>query len=155
MDVDGVLTDGGFFWNAEGLELKRFCFADVTGIARAHAAGLHIALISGESSADGMALVRRYASKVKIQNVYPGCHDKEAALREFAATCGLEAHEVCFIGDDTIDCAAMACAGLAVAPADAHPAALEQAQYITKAGGGQGAVREVLDLIVEHQSEGA
>jgi 3-deoxy-D-manno-octulosonate 8-phosphate phosphatase (KDO 8-P phosphatase) len=155
MDVDGVLTDGGFLWSAEGLELKRFCFADVTGISLAHAAGLHIALISGESSPDGMALVRRYATKVKIEVVYPGCHDKEAALREFAGNHGLDVSEVCFIGDDTIDCAAMSCAGLGAAPADAHPKALACAEYVAKANGGQGVVREVLDLIIEHQSREA
>jgi 3-deoxy-D-manno-octulosonate 8-phosphate phosphatase (KDO 8-P phosphatase) len=148
MDVDGVLTDGHFFWSADGAEFKRFCFADVTGIANARDAGLFIALISGESSSDGMALVRRYAEKLKIGDVFAGCHDKAAALREFAHAHGVEPIDTCFIGDDTIDLPAMAIAGFSAAPADAHPTVLAQASYISKAGGGRGAVREVLDLII-------
>ena len=148
MDVDGVLTDGTFLWGASGEELKRFCFADVTGIALARDAGIAIAVISGESSPDGMALVQRYADKLRIADVHKGCHDKAAALRSFAATHSIGLDEVCFIGDDVIDLPAMAVAGLAAAPADAHPKVLAQADYVTKAGGGTGAVREVLDLVV-------
>ena len=148
MDVDGVLTDGTFLWGVDGEELKQFCFADVTGIALAHAAGIILALISGESSRDGMALVQRYADKLGIVDVYKGCHDKAAALQDFAAAHSIELHETCFIGDDAIDLAAMTAAGLAVAPADARQSALANAAYVTRAGGGKGAVREVLDLVV-------
>jgi 3-deoxy-D-manno-octulosonate 8-phosphate phosphatase (KDO 8-P phosphatase) len=148
MDVDGVLTDGTFLWGVNGEEFKRFCFADVTGIALARAAGIVLALISGESSPDGMALVQRYADKLGIVDVYKGCHDKAAALRDFAAARSVELDETCFIGDDVMDLPAMAVAGLAAAPADAHPRALASAAYVTAADGGKGAVREVLDLIV-------
>ena len=110
-DVDGVLTDGTFLWGVNGEELKRFCFADVTGIALARAAGVVIALISGESSAAGMALVQRYADKVGIVDVFKGCHDKAAALRDFAAAHEFALAETCFIGDDVIDVPAMAAAG--------------------------------------------
>ena len=147
-DVDGVLTDGTFLWGVDGEELKRFCFADVTGIALARAAGVVVALISGESSPDGMALVQRYADKLGIVDVFKGCHDKAAALREFAAAHQIELNETCFIGDDVMDLPAMAAAGIGVAPADAHPTALAQAAYVTRACGGKGAVREVLDLVV-------
>jgi 3-deoxy-D-manno-octulosonate 8-phosphate phosphatase (KDO 8-P phosphatase) len=148
MDVDGVLTDGTFWWGSAGEEMKRFCFADVTGIGLARGAGLPIALISGESSASGKSLVQRYADKLGIGHVYAGCHDKAAALREFAAAHSLDLDEVCFIGDDVIDIPAMSAAGVAVAPSDAHPAALARAAYVTTAPGGRGAVREVLDFIV-------
>ena len=148
MDVDGVLTDGAFLWGVNGEELKRFCFADVTGIALALAAGVVLALISGESSPDGMALVQRYADKLGIGDAYKGCHDKAAALRDFADAHQIELADTCFIGDDVIDLPAMAAAGLAAAPADAHPSALAKAAYVTRAGGGKGAVREVLDLVV-------
>lgn len=148
MDVDGVLTDGTFLWGADGVELKRFCFADVTGIALAREAGIVVALVSGESSQSGMALVHRYAAKLKIGDVFAGCHDKAAALGDFARTHNIELAETCFIGDDVIDLAAMEIAGVACAPADAHPAALARAAYVTQAAGGKGAVREVLDLVV-------
>ncbi len=152
MDVDGVLTDGTFLWGASGEELKRFCFADVTGIALARAAGVILALISGESSPDGMALVQRYADKLGIVDVYKGCHDKAAALKDFAAAHRIELHETCFIGDDAIDLAAMTASGLAIAPADAHECALAKAAYVTRASGGKGAVREVLDLVISWRS---
>ena len=84
MDVDGVLTDGMYWWGSNGEELKRFCFADSTGISRAMKAGIRIALISGESSEAGMTLVQRFADKLKITDVYKGCHDKAPALRDFA-----------------------------------------------------------------------
>ena len=148
VDVDGVLTDRTFLWGANGEELKRFSFADVTGIALARASGVLVAIISGESSPDGMALVQRYADKLGLVDVYKGCHDKAAALRDFAANHHIEMGETCFIGDDVLDLPAMAAAGIAAAPADAHPAVLELADHITRASGGNGAVREVLDLVV-------
>ena len=80
LDVDGVLTDGGFWWGPGGEEWKRFCFADIMGVSLARRAGLQLALISGEDS----PLVDRYAQKMHIQHVVKGCRDKAAALREFA-----------------------------------------------------------------------
>jgi 3-deoxy-D-manno-octulosonate 8-phosphate phosphatase (KDO 8-P phosphatase) len=149
MDVDGVLTDGTFWWGTNGEEFKRFCFADVTGIHAAQQAGIKVALISGESSPAGMALVQRYADKLGIIDVYKGCRDKAAAIREFASKHQLQLSEICFIGDDSIDAAAMALVGFAVAPPDAHASAKSNAHLITTHKGGKGAVREVLDLILE------
>jgi 3-deoxy-D-manno-octulosonate 8-phosphate phosphatase (KDO 8-P phosphatase) len=152
MDVDGVLTDGTFWWGANGEEFKRFCFADATGISLALRAGIKIALISGESSQHGMALVERYANKLNITNLYKGCHDKAAAIRDFAEKNQLRLAEICFIGDDFIDIQAMAIVGLAAAPADAQPAAKSKAQLVTVRSGGHGAVREVLDTVLNNKS---
>ncbi|MEI6972883.1 MAG: HAD hydrolase family protein, partial [bacterium] len=131
MDVDGVLTDGHFYWDAAGTEWKRFNVQDATGIAFARDAGVSIALISGESSPCGMALVQRYANKLKIEHAYKGCHDKAAALRDFAARSRVPLAHICYIGDDAIDLAAMAIAGLPVAPANAHSSVLAQARFVT------------------------
>ncbi len=152
MDVDGVLTDGTFWWGTHGEEFKRFCFADVAGIALARNAGIKLALISGESSPDGMALVQRFADKLKITHVYKGCHDKAAAVRDFAEKNQLQLPEICFIGDDLMDIPAMSVVGFAVAPADAQAAAKARAHLITSRKGGHGAVREVLDAILEKLS---
>lgn len=152
MDVDGVLTDGTFWWGVNGEEFKRFCFADCTGITQAIRAGLRIALISGESSASGMALVQRLADKLKIADVYKGCHDKAAAVGEFAERYNLALSEVCFIGDDFIDVPAMSIVGFSAAPADAQPPARSCAQLITQHAGGQGAVRELIDLVLNARS---
>jgi 3-deoxy-D-manno-octulosonate 8-phosphate phosphatase (KDO 8-P phosphatase) len=148
MDVDGVLTDGSFWWGAHGEELKRFCFADSTGIRIAMKSGLRIALISGDSSEEGMALVQRYADRLGITDIYKGCHDKGGAIREFADRHRLQLSEVCFVGDDTIDIPAMKIVGVAVAPADAQAAAKSVAQWVTHQNGGNGAIREVLEAIL-------
>lgn len=152
MDVDGVLTDGTVWWGPQGDEYKRFCFADMTGITQALRAGIKIALVSGDSTDSGMALVQRLANRLKIVDVYKGCHDKERAVREFALKYGIALSELCFIGDDFIDAPAMEIVGLAIAPADAQKAAIAKAHIVTRAKGGKGAVREVLNTLFEAKS---
>lgn len=154
MDVDGVLTDGSFWWGINGEEYKRFCFADATGIAQALGAGVKIGLISGESSEAGMRLVQRLADKLKIVDVYKGCHDKAGAIRDFASRNNIALSDICFIGDDSIDVEAMTIVGLAVAPADAQGPAMSSAHLVTKSRAGHGAVRELLDGILAVKSPG-
>ena len=147
LDVDGVLTDGTFLWGPDGEEFKRFSFRDVMGVSLARKSGILFALISGENS----PLVDRFAQKLGIKDVYKGCQDKGAALREFARAHELALEEVCFVGDDVNDLPAFAVAGLAAAPADAHPLAKAAASYVAQASGGKGAVREILDHIMSKQ----
>ena len=149
MDLDGVLTDGTFWWNQNEMELKRFCFADITGIPLAQKAGIILAIISGESSDSGKAIAERYANKLNIKTVYKGCHDKAFALREFAVKHKLDLSEVCFIGDDINDLPAIEIAGFSVAPANAHSTVLKRVNFVTQRTGGFGAVRELIDMIVE------
>lgn len=149
MDFDGVLTDGTFWWDQEERELKRFCFVDRTGIALAQKAGIIFAIISGESSTSGKAIVKRYAKKLNIDTVYTGCHDKDFALREFAVYNRLDLSEICFIGDDVNDLPAIEITGFSVAPSNAHSSVLKRVDLVTQHTGGLGAVREVLDLILE------
>jgi 3-deoxy-D-manno-octulosonate 8-phosphate phosphatase (KDO 8-P phosphatase) len=150
-DVDGVLTDGTFWWGTNGEEFKRFCFADTTGIALALQAGLSLALISGESSPAGVTLVERFADKLRITDVYKGCQDKAEAVRDFAQKHQLELAEICFIGDDVADIPAMTIVGLAAAPADAQAKAKAAAGFVSSLNGGRGVVREVIDLILREQ----
>ena len=144
IDVDGVLTDGGLWWGPGGEEWKRFCFADIMGVSLARRAGLILALISGENS----PLVDRYAEKMLIRHVVKGCRDKAAALRDFAAAAGLKITEICFMGDDINDLPAMAIAGFTAAPANAARVVLERANFVAKASGGNGAVRELIDALL-------
>jgi len=144
LDVDGVLTDGGFWWGPNGEEWKRFCFADVMGISLGKKAGLIFALISGEAS----PLVDRFAAKMGIEDVFKGCKDKAAALREFAGRHGLQVSEVAFMGDDVNDLGAMAIAGLSVAPANARPDVLAVVDVQVAARGGDGAVRELVECLI-------
>jgi len=144
LDVDGVLTDGGVWWGPDGAEWKRFSFADIMGVSLARKAGLLVTLISGEDS----PLVDRFAAKLNLPESSKGTKDKAAALRAFAARNGLRLEEICFMGDDVNDLAAMKIAGLSAAPADARPVVLDEADIVTRAPGGNGAVREVVDLLL-------
>lgn len=148
LDVDGVLTDGGFWWGPNGEEFKRFSFLDVMGVSLGRKNGLTFALISGEDS----PLVDRFATKMGIQHVHKGCKDKAAALRKFAQDVGLQLSQICFMGDDVNDLPAMKLAGLSAAPASAHPRAKETANLTMNCAGGQGAVRELVDLILAQRN---
>lgn len=143
LDVDGVLTDGAFWWGPDGAEFKRFSFRDVMGISRASKRGLVFALISGETS----PLITRFAQKLNIVNVYQGCKDKGTALQAFSRELGIELSEIAFMGDDINDLGALNLAGVAAAPADAHRSVLAVAKFVASKEGGQGAVRELLDTL--------
>ncbi len=148
MDVDGVLTDGGVWWGPNGEEWKRFCFADIMGLSLAKKAGLKLAFISGEDS----PLVDRMAAKFEIVDVYKPCKDKRAALQQFIERHRLAPAEVCYIGDDINDLAALEMVGLPCAPADARPEVLAKCKRIAQAKGGDGAVREIIDGILAGDS---
>lgn len=148
MDVDGVLTDGGVWWGPNGEEWKRFHFADIMGLSLARKSGLVIALISGEDS----PLVDRLAGKLGISDVHKDCKDKAGALRSFSERHGLQLREICFIGDDVNDLPALAIVGLSACPADARPSIRERCQFVSKLGGGNGAVREVVDMLLASAS---
>jgi len=148
LDVDGVLTDGGLWWGANGEEWKRFCFADIMGLSLARRAGLKLALISGEDS----KVVDRYAGKMQIHHVTKGCRDKAAALRGFAATVGIALAEICFMGDDLNDLPAMSIAGFAAAPANAAHNVRAEADFVAKRPGGNGAVRDLVDALLAAQN---
>ena len=144
LDVDGVLTDGSFWWGPNGEEFKRFHFLDVMGISRAKRAGVVFALISGEDS----PLVTRLATKLGILDVHAGCRDKAVAVQTFAAHNSFELGDVCFMGDDVNDLPAMAVVGHSAAPSNAHPLVLARASIVTTRSGGNGAVRELIDHLV-------
>lgn len=147
MDVDGVLTDGGLWWGPNGEEWKRFCFADIMGVSLARRAGIELALISGENS----PLVDRYAEKLRIRYVIKGCRDKASALREFSAAIGKDLDAVCFMGDDINDLPAMRIAGFSAAPANAASVVLAHVDFIAQSAGGNGAVRELMEALLDAQ----
>jgi 3-deoxy-D-manno-octulosonate 8-phosphate phosphatase (KDO 8-P phosphatase) len=148
IDVDGVLTDGTFWWGPDGQEWKRFSFRDVMGVSRALRSGLIIAMISGEES----PLVDRFAGKMGIEDVFKGCKDKARALREFAQRRGLDLSQIAFMGDDVNDLEAMQLAGLAAAPANAEDSVRAHAQFVSQRDGGHGAVRELIEHLIERSA---
>ena len=149
LDVDGVLTDGGVWWGPNGEEWKRFSFADIMGVSLARKAGLTVALISGEDS----PLVDRFAVKMGLVDVEKGCKDKAGALRAFADRRGFALVEICFMGDDVNDLEAMRIAGMSAAPASAVPAARQCASFVSTKNGGNGAVRELVDAVLEARAK--
>lgn len=144
MDVDGVLTDGSFWWGPNGEEWKRFHFADIMGLSLARKSGLKLALISGEDS----PLIDRLAAKMQITDVRKNSRDKAGALRSLAELHGLSLAEVCFMGDDVNDVPALDIAGLAAAPANAQPSVKAKCSFVSTATGGNGAVRELIEMIL-------
>jgi 3-deoxy-D-manno-octulosonate 8-phosphate phosphatase (KDO 8-P phosphatase) len=144
LDVDGVLTDGRLFISAAGEELKVFHVRDGAGLVAVQRAGITVAIISGRDS----PAVRRRAEELGIRHVFQGVGDKGAQLDRLAAELGVAAEETACVGDDTPDAPMLRRAGLAVAVADAHPALLASAHWVTQSNGGHGAVREVCDLLL-------
>jgi YrbI family 3-deoxy-D-manno-octulosonate 8-phosphate phosphatase len=141
LDVDGVLTDGAFWWDAAGVELKRFSYRDIMGIARASRQGIIFALISGERN----GIIDRYAAKMGITHVWQGCTEKGLALREFSEKIGVPLEEIAFMGDDVNDLSAMAIAGFTATPPDGHQSVRDVVKLVTSHPGGNGAVRDLLD----------
>ncbi len=148
LDVDGVLTDGGFWWGPNGEEWKRFCFADVMGISRGCRAGLVFALISGEDS----PLIDRFAAKLGITAIYKGIKDKGTALRNFSEASGIPLARIGFMGDDVNDLPAFALAGFTAAPANAQPPVLEAAALRLPQRGGDGAVRAFVEAALADEA---
>lgn len=148
LDIDGVLTDGTFVWGTNGDEYKKFSFTDVMGISLATKAGIKFALISGEDN----VLVDLFAKKMKIADVYKGIKDKASALTSFAENNKLNLHQICFMGDDVNDIGALQLAGFPVAPANAHESVKRIVKVVTMTSGGNGAVRELIDLILEKKA---
>lgn len=147
LDVDGVLTDGRLYFSARGEELKSFHVRDGAGIVQLLRAGLQIAVISGRNS----KAVERRMAELGVTWIRQGVEDKLTVLRELLDILGLGPQAVASMGDDTADLPIFEVARLAVAVADAHRTVKSRAHFITQLPGGQGAVREVCDLILESQ----
>lgn len=144
LDVDGVLTDGRLHITERGEETKVFHVRDGSGIVALQRAGVPVAIISGRAS----AAVTRRAEELHIPHVHQGVSDKGAAFDALLQGLGVAPAAVACVGDDTPDLPMLQRAGLAVAVADAHPAAKAVAHWVTGAPGGLGAVREVCDLLL-------
>ena len=147
MDVDGVLTDGGITFTGEELETRTFDAKDGVGLAVARRLGLRTGLISGRSS----AAVMRRARELKMDEIHLRTRDKLQAYERILRKTRLSDAAVCYIGDDLVDLPVLARAGMAVAVADAHPEVLRRVPFVTRASGGRGAVREVIDAIIRAQ----
>jgi 3-deoxy-D-manno-octulosonate 8-phosphate phosphatase (KDO 8-P phosphatase) len=146
-DVDGVLTDGGMCYSDSGDEWKRFNVRDGMGFKLLQRAGILTALITQEQT----KLVARRAEKLTIPEVHQGAHDKLAVLRDIVVRHGLDLSQVAYIGDDVNDLEVLRAVGFSAAPADAVTVVRKAVHYVCRKNGGEGAVREVADLILVAQ----
>ena len=142
-DVDGTLTDGRLTYDSAGNESKTFHVHDGQGLVLLRRAGIEVAMVTARTS----PMVERRGAELGV-GVDCGIGDKLACMTMLHEQLGLGIDEVAFMGDDLPDLAPMRVAGLAVAPANAHPWTARHAHWRTRASGGDGAVREFCDLLL-------
>jgi 3-deoxy-D-manno-octulosonate 8-phosphate phosphatase (KDO 8-P phosphatase) len=147
MDVDGVLTDGRMILSERGDELKAFHTRDGLAVALAQRAGLRTAMVTGESS----PIAKARGAKLGVDSVVLGARRKGDTVEALMSEFGLAADAVAYLGDDLLDIPAMQRAGLALAVADAAAEVKAIAHAVTRAAGGQGALRECVELILRAQ----
>jgi 3-deoxy-D-manno-octulosonate 8-phosphate phosphatase (KDO 8-P phosphatase) len=146
-DVDGVLTDGSIIYDAAGSETKVFDARDGMIIVALLNAGIKVAILSGRNS----KVVDIRARELGIPIVRQGAIRKLEVLQSILEEVGVTAEETAFIGDDVNDVTVLRAVGLAFSPANGVAQAREVADYVTRAGGGHGAVREIGEMILEAQ----
>lgn len=147
-DVDGVLTDGGMYYDAKGDSLKKFNTRDGMGMELLRQRGLRIGIITREQT----DIVAQRARKLQVDLLVQNCRDKAAALTDILAHHNLTAAQVAYIGDDVNDLGIMARVGFCGAPADAVAAVREKAHYICQVPGGRGCFREFAEEILKHSA---
>ena len=145
LDVDGVLTDNMLYINDNGEETKRFNVSDGFGIALALRAGLEIALISGRRS----KATEYRASGLKIKHLYLGETNKIKAYEDLKKKLNVKDEEIAYMGDDILDVPVLKKVALPICVKNANSIAKRFAKFATKAKGGEGAVREVIDMLLE------
>ncbi len=151
LDVDGVLTDGRIFLDNQGNELKAFHVRDGHGIKLAQRAGIVIGIITGRKS----EVVNIRARELGIHEVHQGAIEKIVVYESLITKYSVQDDEVAYMGDDIVDLGIFKRAGFAVAVADADPAVKPHVDLITKAEGGRGAVRELINLILKNRGKPA
>ncbi|HEY2157807.1 MAG TPA: HAD family hydrolase [Isosphaeraceae bacterium] len=147
VDVDGVLTDGVIAIDDRGVETKHFHVRDGTALAIWRKLGRPAAILSGRKA----EAVEHRARELGIAPVIQGVSDKGEPFRGLIRDLGIEAKQVCYVGDDLADLPVLLAAGLAACPSDAAPEVREAAHLVLETPGGRGAVREVVEVILKHQ----
>ncbi|WP_303237135.1 HAD family hydrolase [uncultured Bilophila sp.] len=149
LDVDGVMTDGGLYYDANGLVMKRFDVHDGIGIRLAKAAGIEVAVLSGM---DVPCVVRRL-EVLGVTEYHGGADNKCTILDAMRRRLSLEWSEIAYLGDDWVDLAPLSRVGLPAAVDNAMPDVKKLARFVTRKSGGHGAVREFVDLLLTCQGK--
>lgn len=145
VDVDGVLTDGGLYYTEDGRLLRKFNVKDGMGMKRLREAGVEVAMISAGT---GPTILER-GRDLGLEHVFSGVEDKLATLSGLCRRLGITLAEVAHVGDDLNDVPVLNAVGCPLTVADAVPEARDAAVFATAKGGGEGAVREICDLLIE------
>lgn len=145
-DVDGVMTDGGLTFTSAGNEIKTFHIRDGMGIRLWQRAGGEFGMVTGRKS----PIVDRRAAELGVTLLRQGSDDKLPLVKELATESGVTLEETAYIGDDLPDLAAIRAVGMGIAVADAVEEIRAAAKYTTSVPGGQGAVREVVELLLKN-----
>lgn len=148
-DVDGVLTDAGMYYSESGDEWKKFNTRDGMGIKLLQKAGLITAIVTQERT----KLVARRAEKLAIPELHQGAMDKLSVIRDMAMRYSISLQQVAYIGDDVNDIEALKAVGFSAAPADGLPQVLGIVDYVCQKNGGEGAVRELAEMILQSRTE--
>ena len=144
LDVDGVLTDGGLYYGPEGV-VQKFNSADGAGIIELRRRGFQVALVSFRD----FPATRRRAADLGIELLCLGTDAKAAVLRDICRNLSISCESAIFMGDGLLDLPAIRTAGIGACPSDAHPLVKAECDIVTKYTGGNGAVREVVDMLLE------
>lgn len=148
-DCDGCLTDGGMYYSECGDELKKFNTRDGMGFALLRNKGI----VTGIVTSENVDLNKRRAQKLKLDVLEAGCKDKVAAIKALCEKYAVSLENVAYIGDDINDLDVIKMVGYGCCPADAMPQVRDVAKYVTKAKGGEGVIREIVDIIVKGDDE--
>ncbi|MCD4780510.1 MAG: HAD-IIIA family hydrolase [Candidatus Omnitrophica bacterium] len=149
LDVDGVLTNGKINVDERGKEIKVFDVHDGFGLAMIRRAGFKTAIISARSA----GAVTARARDLKIDQVFQGAYPKTAAFEQLLRVLKVSEDQVCFMGDDIPDLIIFRRVGVAVAVKNANAEVKKHVDYVTKRNGGDGAVREIVELILKTQNK--
>ena len=149
LDIDGCLTDGRIIYSSDGVEIKGFNVKDGLGITTWIKTGNHVAIITGRNS----PIVEKRAKELGVQHLYQGIRDKDRVIKEIVASLGLQFSEVAVIGDDLNDYKMLSLAGRSFTPSDGHDEIKKIVNTVLSRSGGNGAVREMIDILVEENDQ--
>ena len=150
-DVDGVLTDGKILLHPDGTESKQFDIKDGTGIVLAQRAGLTVGFLSARTSTP----TAQRAAQLGVTLLHQGVPSKIETYEQIVDQLLLEDEQVAYMGDDVVDLAVLRRVGLSAAPADAVEEVRSRAHWVSRASGGDGAARELIELILRAQDKWA
>lgn len=145
-DCDGCLTDGGMYYSEKGDEIKKFNAKDGMAFGILKTQGIKTGIITGEK----VKLNQRRADKLQVDYFIEGCTDKVSAIKKLCKETGISLKNVLYVGDDINDLEAVMSVGYGCCVANAHQKVIENACYVAQKSGGDGAIREIVDLIINN-----